>query len=182
MSSGFQNASLAMSSASAADSLEATIVERPVPFMRAETGEDVYLRRLALSQRGPPPAPPKVTIAQPPPNKDEDVYQQPAASLGQPTPLPPLHTQQGPREPSDLPEPNSVGTQPPQPTLPSISSAPSAFNVTADFEERVRHSRNAVAAIAARFSALAPAGEGGDSSQPVPAPEESAHEPPKRCA
>ena len=182
MSSGIQNASLVTSSASTADSLEAAIVERPAPLMRAETGEDAYLRRLALSQRGPPPTPPKVTTAQPPSNKDEDMYQQPAASLGQLTPLPPLHTQQGSCEPSDLPESNSVGTLPVQPTPPSISSAPSAFNVTTDFEERVRNSRNAVAAIAARFSALAPAGEGGDSSQPVPASEENAHEPPKRCA
>lgn len=185
MSSGFQNASLATSSASAADPLEATIgtvVERPIPPMKAETGEEVYLRRLALSQPTPPPALPEVTLTQLPSNKDEDLYQQPAAPLGQLTSLPQMHTQQGFPEPSGLPEHNSIAPQPTPLPPPSISSAPSAINVTADFEERVRNSRNAVAAIAAKFSALAPPAEGGDSSQPAPVPEESADEPPKRCA
>ena len=176
MSSGFQHESLTRSSAPAIDSLETTIgtvVERPVPPMRAETGEEVYLRRLAMSQLGPPPP---ITSAQLPSNIDEDLYQQPTVPSGQMTPLPPSQTQQGPSEPLDLPERNSITP----PLLPSTPSAPSVFNVTADFEERVRNSRNAVAAIAARFSALAPPVEGGDSSEP--APEESKHEPPKRCA
>jgi len=133
-----------------------------------------------MSQPGPPPAPTKVTPAQLTSNKDEDMCQQPAAPLGQLMPLPPLRAQQGPSEPSDLPEGTSVAPQPTTSPPPSISSAPSAFIVTADFEERVRNSRNAVAAIAARFSALAPPAESGDSSQPAPAPEESAHEPAKR--
>ncbi len=184
MSSSFQHASLAASSASAADSLETTIgavVERPVPPIGAETGEEVYLRRVAMSQPGPPPAPPKVAPAQLPSNKDEDLYQQPAAPSDQPAPLPPLHTQQGPFEPSDVPERNSIAPQPALPPPPlSVTSAPSACVDTADFGERVRNSRNAAAAIAARFNALAPPAEGGDS--PEPTPEESEYEPPKRCA
>jgi hypothetical protein len=185
MSSGFQHVSLATSS-SVADSLEeaaiGTIMERPLPPMKAETGEEVYLRRLAMSQAGshpPQPAPPKVTSAQLPSNKGEDLCQPPGAPSGQLTPLLPL---QGPSEPSDLAECNSIAPQPVPPPPPSISGAPSAFTVTPDFEERVRNSRNAVAAIAARFTALAPPVESEDSSQPVPAPEESAPEPPKRCA
>jgi splicing factor 45 len=183
MSSGFQHVSLATSS-SVADSLEeaaiGTIMERPLPPMKAETGEEVYLRRLAMSQAGshpPQPAPPKVTSAQLPSNKGEDLCQPPGAPSGQLTPLLPL---QGPSEPSDLAECNSIAPQPVPPPPPSISGAPSAFTVTPDFEERVRNSRNAVAAIAARFTALAPPVESEDSSQPVPAPEESAPEPPKR--
>lgn len=180
MSSGVQHASLATSSASAADSLETTVdtvVNRPVPPpMRAETGDEVYLRRLAMSQPGPPPP---VTHTQLPSNIDEGLYQQPTAPSGQLAPLPSLHPQQGPSEPSDFPERNSISPQPAPPPLPSIPSAP-AFNVTADFEERVRNSRNAVAAIAAKFSALAPPVESRDSSEP--APEESKVEPPKRCA
>ncbi|KAH9048230.1 hypothetical protein EDB84DRAFT_1457952 [Lactarius hengduanensis] len=179
MSSGFQHAPLATSSAPA-DSLEATIgtvVDRPVPPTRAETGEEVYLRRVALSQPGPPSTPPKVTPVQLPSNNDEDLYQ-PAEPSGQPTPLPPLHTQQGPSEPSDFPERNLVASQPALPPPASIPSAPSASNITVDFGERVRNSRNAAAAIAAKFSALAPLAEGGDS--PEPAPEENEHEPPKR--
>ncbi|KAH9180256.1 hypothetical protein EDB89DRAFT_1840916 [Lactarius sanguifluus] len=144
MSSGFQHASLATSSAPA-DSLEATIgtvVGRPVPHTRAETGEEVYLRRVALSQPGPPSAPPKVT------------------------------------PPSDFPERYLVASQPALSPPPSIPSAPSASNITADFGERVRNSRNAAAAIAAKFSAFAPPAEGGDSLEP--APEENELEPPKR--
>ncbi|KAH8991057.1 hypothetical protein EDB86DRAFT_2806823 [Lactarius hatsudake] len=146
MSSGFQHASLATSSAPA-ESLEATIgtaVDRPVPPSRAETGEEVYLRRVVLSQPGPPSAaPPKVTPVQLPSNKR-----------------------------------NSVASQPTLPPPASIPSAPSASNITVDFGERVRNSRNAAAAIAAKFSALAPPAEGGDS--PEPAPEENEHEPSKR--
>jgi len=153
MSSGFQHASLATSS-SVADSLEAaigTIMERPLPPVKAETGEEVYLRRLAMSQPGPQPAPPKVTPAQLPSDKGEDLYQQPGAPSGQLTPLLPLHTQQVPSDPSDLPECNSIAPQPVPPPPPPLSGAPSAITVTPDFEERVRNSRNAVAAIAARF-------------------------------
>ncbi|KAI9446740.1 hypothetical protein H4582DRAFT_2108331 [Lactarius indigo] len=142
-----------------------TAVDRPVPPMRAETGEEVYLRRVALSQPGLPSAPPKVIPAQLPPNNDGDLYQQLSEPLG-------------PSEPSDFPERNSVALQP-APPPPSIPGAPSAINITADFGERVRNSRNAAAAIAAKFSALAPpAAEGGDSLEP--APEENEHEPPKR--
>lgn len=177
MSSGLQH-----TSSVTADSLEAaigTIMERPVPPMKAETGEEVYLRRLAMSQPGPQPTPPTVTPAQLPSNKGEDLYQQPGAPSSQLTPLVPLHTQQGPLELSDLPEFSSIAPQPVPLPPPSISGAP---NVTPDFEERVRNSRNAVAAIAARFSALAPPAESGDSLQPASAPEESTPEPLKRCA
>ena len=183
MSSGLQHASL-VTSTSVADSLEAaidTITERPVPPMKAETGEEVYLRRLAMSQPGPQPTPPTVTPAQLPSNQGEDFYQQPGEPPSQLLPLLPLRTQQGPLEPSDLPEFNSIAPQPVPLLPPSISGAP-AFNVTPDFEERVRNSRNAVAAIAARFSALAPPAESGESLQPAPAPGESTPEPPKRCA
>jgi len=56
----------------------------------------------------------------------------------------------------------------PPPPPPSIPSAASASNVTTNFEERVRNSRNAAAAIAAKFSALAPPAEDKDSSNSVP--------------
>lgn len=174
--------SLATSSASVADSLEATIsavVERPDPPMRAETGEEVYLRRVALSQPGPPPAPPKVTPAQPPSNKNEDLYRKPAAPSAQQMPLLSLHTQEEPSEPLDLPERNSLTPQSAPPPPSSVPGAPSTCSVTADFEERIRNSRNAAAAIAAKFSALAPPAEGGDSSEP--ALEESGYEPPGRA-
>jgi splicing factor 45 len=138
------------------------------PPARAETGEEAYLRRLAMSQ-GPPPSLTKPVPLQPTPGTVEEAYQQRAALLTQQVSPPPLQNQREPSEPAS----DSSGYNPftPQSTLPPPPpSTASADNVNPDFEERVRNSRSAAAAIAARFSALAPA-EDKDLSDP--APEES---------
>jgi len=180
MSSGFQPASLTTSSAPVPDRLEAmggAVVELPVPLTKIETEEEVHLGRLAMSQADPPPSPPKGSLPQQLLTEDENSYQQPTLPPSQPTSRPPSHIQQGSSEHLDLPERNLFASQLTQPPPPSVPSPPG--NLTGDFEERVRNSRNAAAAIAARFSAFAPPAEGGDSSEPVP--EGSEHEPPKRC-
>lgn len=142
----------------------------PAPPARAETGEEAYLRRVALSQ-GPLPSLTKPAPLQLPPSTGDEAYQRRAAlSTQQVSPPPP----QNEREPSE-PASDSSGNNPftPQSTLPLPPPPPStasADNVNPDFEERVRNSRSAAAAIAARFSVLAPAE---DRDLPEPAPEES---------
>lgn len=148
----------------------------PAPLPRAETGEEAYLRRVAMSQ-GPPSSLSKPAPLQPPPSTGED-YERRAAFSSQQMSPPPPQNQREPSEPaSDPPGYNPFAPQsaPPPPPIPSTAAAD---NVNPEFEERVRNSRNAAAAIAARFSALAPPAEDNDLSDP--APEESGPEPSAR--
>lgn len=182
MSTNFKTASQTMPSTSApivADAACPAATGPPAPLARVETGEEAYLRRVAMSQ-GPPPSLSKPAPLQPPPSTGDEAYQRRAALSSQQMSSPPPQNQREPSEPAS----DSSGYNPfapqsaPPPPPPSIPSTASADNVNPDFEERVRNSRNAAAAIAARFSVLATPAEDKDLSDP--APEESGPEPSAR--
>ena len=183
MSTNFKPASQTTSSTSApivADDTYPATTGPPAPLARAETGEEAYLRRVAMSQ-GPPSSLSKPAPLQPPPSTGEETHQRREALSSQQNSPPPPQNQREPSEPaSDSSEYNPFAPQSalPPPPPPSIPGTASADNVNPDFEERVRNSRNAAAAIAARFSALAPPAEDKDASDP--APEESGPEPSAR--
>ena len=168
ISTGFKPASQTTSSASVATAdvtdtvaIGASAPLAPAPLARAETGEEAYLRRVAMSQGSPPPS------SQPAPSSGDEAYQWRVALSSKQVPLPLPQPQQQPSEPSDSSEYNLFAQSVPQPPL-SIPSVASAGDATPDFEERVRSSRNAAAAIAAKFRALAPPVEGNDLSEPAP--------------
>ncbi|KAL5529000.1 hypothetical protein ACEPAG_4974 [Sanghuangporus baumii] len=128
----------------------------PAVVDTAMTGEEAYARRLAMSQgitapRNPSPAP----VAE----IGDEAYQRRLA-LSQAMVMP-VSTPTAPRVPTPLPEEelslNSFAS-PPVPPPPAAEPAHSAAsNVTQnpDFEERVKHSREAAAAVAARLAKLA---------------------------
>lgn len=171
MSTNFNPASQTTSSVSATiviDTASAATTASPAPPPRAETGEEAYLRRVAMSQC-PPLPPSQAAFAQPPLSTGDEVYQRRTALSRQQTPLSPPQPQREQPEPLDSSGYNPFAPQsvpPPPPS--SVPSATSADNVGPEFEERVRSSRNAAAAIAAKFSALVPPVEGKDSSDTPP--------------
>jgi len=182
MSTGFRPVSQTTSSASMTiddDVAGSAAIGSPAPLAKAETGEDAYLRRVAMSQ-GPAPPPSQPAPSQSPSSTGDEAYQRCVALSSHQSPQFPLQNQQEPSEPlSDLSGYNPFVSQS-APPPPSITSAASTGNDTPDFEQRVRNSRNTAAAIAARFSALAPPAEGKDLSDS--APEESGPESSARCA
>lgn len=132
------------------------------------TGEEAYARRLALSQgisvpQNPSPAPAPAPAPFPVAETGDEAYQRRLAmsqAMGTPTRAPPIPP--APRVPTPSPEeelpynpitPPSVTPPPPPPesALPAASSIPQ----NPDFEERVKHSREAAAAVAARLARLA---------------------------
>ncbi|KAH9955617.1 hypothetical protein BC827DRAFT_1236093 [Russula dissimulans] len=165
MSTNFEPPSQPPSSAVVAvenDTVRIAAVESPAPPARVETGEEAYLRRAAMSQGLPLPSP-----AQPPLHEGSEVHQQPTTI--QQAPLIPLQPEQEPSEPSDSSEYNPFAPRSPPPPPPSsIPSASSVGNLAPDFEERVRSSRNAAAAIAAKFNSLVPLVEDKGSSESTP--------------
>jgi splicing factor 45 len=170
MSSGFKPTSQTTSSASASVAVDAAgsaAIGSPTPLARAETGEEAYLRRVAMSQ-APQPSASQPASSQLPSSTGDEAYQRRAALSNQQSPLPPPQHQQELSEPSsDSSGYNPFAAQPAPAPPPPIPNVASAGDVTPDFEERVRHSRSAAAAIAARFSALAPA-ESKDLSDSAP--------------
>lgn len=149
----------------------------PIPA-RAETGEEAYLRRVAMSQ-GPPAPPSQAAPAQPPPSTGDEAYHRHVA-LPSPPPLQPHPTMNETSDPSDSSGYNPFAPQSAPPPPSSIPDAASTTNVPSDFEERVRSSRNAAAAIAAKFSAFTSPAEGRESFDPLP--EEITSGPSTRCA
>ncbi|THH19197.1 hypothetical protein EW146_g1929 [Bondarzewia mesenterica] len=107
------------------------------PLPRAETGEEAYLRRLAMSQ--PQQAAPAL------PEAGDDAYLRRIAIT---------HPDSGPAAPEPtLPLGYNPFTPPPPPVVPPGFTPAGSDDA---FEERVRNSRNAAAAIAAKLKALAP--------------------------
>ncbi|KAI0303547.1 hypothetical protein B0F90DRAFT_1816335 [Multifurca ochricompacta] len=130
-----------------------TVTGSPAPPLRAETGEEAYLRRVAISQQSPPPVPLEATPpAQPSPRTSEEVHQQRALLPGQQTSLPPPQGTLGSLDSLGYNTFVPQSEQTPSASVPAIHGS----HVTSHFEERVRNSRNTAAAIAAKFSALAP--------------------------
>ncbi|KAI9456456.1 hypothetical protein F5148DRAFT_1224211 [Russula earlei] len=166
MSTSFKPASQPMLSASVTTDTNRTVATGSPPA-KLETGEEAYLRRSAALQ-GPPPLSSQLFLAHPPPGTGNDMHQQPTLLSSSQTFLA-EQPQQEFSEPSDSSGYNPFIPQSPPPLPPpsSVLGAGSVDSVGPGFEERVRSSRNAAAAIAAKFSALAPPAEEKDSSDRI---------------
>ncbi|KAA1471291.1 hypothetical protein DENSPDRAFT_837253 [Dentipellis sp. KUC8613] len=129
-------------------------VGTPAPPSRIESGEEAYLRRMALSN--PPPHPP------PPVETGDEAYLRRAALSSMPprVPSPPVVSEPAPLAYNPF--------APPAAPAPPPAFAPASGN--SEFEERVRNSRNAAAAIAAKLKALAPPPGAEASHSPTPPP------------
>ncbi|KAI0261036.1 hypothetical protein BC834DRAFT_1044212 [Gloeopeniophorella convolvens] len=173
MSAGFKPATQApppiLDAMPETDSAFGTVLSAPIS--RSGAGDEANLRRVALSPRGvqsppPPQADPVQTPPPPPPSTGDEAYQRRAALSPPRPPSPPSPLRQLSPDP-----PSSSGYNPfaPRAVPPPPPPAPSADPALGgDFEERVRNSRNAAAAIAAKFSAFArpPEAEPPSASEP----------------
>ena len=132
---------------------------QPAMIDTSITGEEAYARRLAMSQ-GIVPAVPAPPAAPPREETGDEAYQRRLAlsqglstSISQPEPI--KATSPEPEKTLSY-NPFAPSFVPPPPPAPAPNPGPSSV-LDADFEARLKHSRDAAAAVAARLAKLASA-------------------------
>ncbi|KAI8999036.1 hypothetical protein BD414DRAFT_527067 [Trametes punicea] len=121
-----------------------------------------------------PPPPPSASVSQPTPQSGEEAYLRRLAMSQQAT---------GPRGPSPLPFVSPPPTSAPAVPPPAFPPPPVSAPGPSLSEEKIRNSKQAAAAIAARLSALAPkGGAGAPSGTPPPTTSARSSAPPEESA